>query len=62
MLDGSGGHVKGWLLVSAGLADQWQQMDEFAGEEYLRTEARIELDDGTETTAWIYALRAARLR
>ena len=62
VLDHVGDPVKGWLLVSAGLADQWSQMDEFEGEEYLRTEAPIELDDGTETTAWIYALREARLR
>lgn len=62
VLDHADDPVKGWLLVSAGLADQWSQMDEFEGEEYLRTEAPIELDDSTETTAWIYALREAHLR
>ncbi|WP_144791813.1 gamma-glutamylcyclotransferase [Kocuria palustris] len=59
-LDEAGEPVKGWLLTSPRLARSWQEMDDFEGDEYLRTEARVELDDGTETTAWIYALRDAR--
>lgn len=58
-LDEGGDPVKGWLLVSADLAGRWQELDDFEGGEYVRTEARIELDDGTETTAWIYALQPA---
>lgn len=61
VLDDTGGEVPGYLFVSEGLSDHWEQLDEFEGEGYERVVARARREDGSLTEAWVYELTAAGL-
>lgn len=48
--------VAGFLFTSAELADHWQELDTFEGAGYQRVKARVTVDDGSMTDAFVYAL------
>lgn len=48
--------VEGWLLRADALPDWWDRLDAFEGAEYQRVLTDVELDDGSHSQAWIYAL------
>lgn len=51
-----GDQIKGWLLESDELQAHLKRLDEFEGDEYQRIIAKIYLDDGTTTHAYLYEL------
>ena len=54
-----GPRVPVWVLESVELADAWDRLDAFEGDEYERVKVPVFLDDGKTIRAHLYALRAA---
>lgn len=48
--------VEGYLFSSDNLPEHWQALDDFEGEGYVRTQVLVTMADGTQQTAWVYAL------
>lgn len=57
VLDECADPVEGYLLVSANLAEHWDELDGFEGEEYERVVTLAKLQDRTTVDAFIYVLR-----
>ena len=57
-LSDSGDIVEGFLFTSENLSNHWSKLDEFEGEAYKRVLAKVKLDDGTISDAYIYTLRS----
>ena len=51
--------VEGVVLESGNLAAHWDKLDAFEGPGYERVSRLATLADGTEVTAYVYALRTA---
>ena len=51
-----GDQIKGWLLESNDLSNNWKMLDEFEGQEYKRTVVHVHVNDGTKINACIYEL------
>lgn len=56
--DDRGPGVPGFLFASERLADHWARLDEFEGDGYERRKVRVELGNGDEVEAYVYALSA----
>lgn len=48
--------VEGYLFYSAHLAEHWNALDEFEGEEYARVAVDVTTKAGEKVTSFIYAL------
>lgn len=57
VLDEDGEEIKGFIFSSEHLAERWDALDDFEGEQYKRVLAEVYLDDGSSTEAYIYVLR-----
>lgn len=55
VLDDAGPEVVVHVFISADLPDQWQRLDAFEGDEYLRSPATVRAN-GSEVPAYVYAL------
>lgn len=53
---GGEGRVEGVVLSSDELAEHWDRLDEFEGDEYRRVPVEARLEDGSTVTAQIYVL------
>ena len=53
----AGEDVAGFVLASAELSGSWQRLDDFEGEQYVRTATMVRLASGAEVSAFVYALR-----
>ena len=53
-LDERGAEVRGFVFSSDRLAQHWERLDAFEGEDYERVQAQAKLDDGRTIEAWIY--------
>jgi len=56
-LDPDGDTVHGYLFYSRNLDDHWEFLDEFEGEEFVRTEVTVERYDEMEIDTYIYTLK-----
>jgi len=56
-LDPNGDTVHGYLFYSNNLCDQWDFLDEFEGEEFIRSEVTVERYDELEVNTFIYVLK-----
>ena len=50
--------IEGFVFTSKYLDKHWDQLDDFEGEEYIRTEVNVTLASGVQVIAWIYAIRS----
>ena len=57
VLDELADPVEGYVLVSANLAEHWDEIDGFEGEEYERVVTSAQLQGKTTVDAFIYVLR-----
>ena len=55
-LDPDGSEVHGVVFSSNALANHWQRLDEFEGEDYERVATPVRLDDGSVVDAYVYVL------
>lgn len=58
-LDPNGDRVHGYLFYSRNLDEHWEYLDEFEGEEFVRTEATVERYDEMEVDTYIYTLKGS---
>ena len=56
-LDENGDTVHGFLFYSSNLINHWDFLDEFEGEEFIRTPVRVERYDELDVDTFIYTLR-----
>ena len=56
-LDPEGDTVHGFLFYSHNLDDNWEYLDNFEGEEFVRTEVTVERYDELDVETFIYALK-----
>lgn len=56
-LDANGDKVEGFVFSSENIAQHWQALDKFEGEEYQRVLTKVALEDKTEVEAFIYTLK-----
>ena len=61
-LDPNGDTVHGYLFYSHNLDDHWEYLDEFEGDEFVRTEVTVERYDEMEVGTFIYVLKEDRER
>ena len=59
-LDEHGAEVRGFVFTSEGLAQHWERLDEFEGEDYERVAAKVWLDDMSTVEAFVYVLSRSR--
>ena len=52
-----GERVAGHVLISDRLVEQWGMLDAFEGDGYERVAVEVELSDGRQMPAWVYALK-----
>ncbi|MEQ5805994.1 gamma-glutamylcyclotransferase [Alteromonas sp. NFXS44] len=52
-----GQRIDGQVFTSPSLDKHWQDLDDFEGEEYVRTETEIQLISGEKTKAFVYVLK-----
>ena len=57
ILDESGNDIHGYVFISSNLSDQWDDLDEFEGEEYKRVVTSVTLLDGKKVQAHAYVLK-----
>lgn len=50
--------VDGYLFSTEKLAQNWQMLDDFEGEQYQRIEVQVYLSNGTTTSAWTYVMKS----
>lgn len=53
----AGEEIRGQVLSSSRLEGEWDRIDEFEGDEYLRTTAIVKLGNGERVQAFVYVLR-----
>lgn len=58
VLDAGADPVAGYVFASDALAEQWDELDAFEGEQYERVTAPAQLADGTIVETCLYVLRA----
>ncbi len=56
-LDPEGDTVHGYLFYSHNLCDNWDYLDAFEGEEFVRTEVSVERYDELDIDTYIYVLK-----
>ncbi len=56
-LDPEGDTVHGYLFYSDNLCDHWDFLDEFEGEEFIRSDVRAERHDELDVNTFIYVLK-----
>ena len=56
-LDRDGDTVHGYLFYSRNLDDHWENLDEFEGREFVRTEVTVERYDELDVDTFIYVLK-----
>ena len=56
-LDVEGDTVHGFLFYSHNLDDHWEYLDEFEGEEFVRTAVNVERYDELDVDTFIYVLK-----
>ncbi len=56
VLDDCGDTIIGQLFTSSELGANWDHIDQFEGDAYQRTEAKVLLEDGSTVAANIYVL------
>jgi len=56
-LDENGDTVHGFLFYSNNLINHWDNLDEFEGEEFLRTPVTVERHDEWEVDTYVYTLK-----
>jgi gamma-glutamylcyclotransferase (GGCT)/AIG2-like uncharacterized protein YtfP len=56
VLDEHADRIDGLVFTSIDLALYWPELDDFEGEAYRRVVARVMLEDGTRTDAYVYEL------
>ena len=56
-LDGHTDTVHGFLFYSHNLEDNWEYLDGFEGEEFVRTEVTVERYDEMDVDTYIYTLK-----
>ncbi|MFA4867993.1 MAG: gamma-glutamylcyclotransferase [Pedobacter sp.] len=49
--------IKAAVLVSDHMSENWERLDEFEGDGYIRVLAKFELEDGKLGVGYIYALK-----
>ena len=49
--------VDGYLFSTEKLAQNWQMLDDFEGEQYQRVEVQVYLSDGETILAWTYVMK-----
>lgn len=49
--------MSGLVFSSEELALHWRRLDDFEGAEYERARTAVQLDDGRNVTAHVYAVR-----
>ena len=52
--------VKGMMLTSSQLADNWIMLDDFEGEQYERVIVPVKLDSGKMEAAYIYQIKTTQ--
>ena len=58
-LDERGTQVHGFVFSSESLAQHWQRLDEFEGDEYERILTTASVDGGGTIEAYVYVLRGS---
>ena len=56
-LDANGDTVHGFLFTSSNLINHWDYLDEFEGNEFVRTPVTVERYDELEVDTYIYTLK-----
>lgn len=56
-LDGNADTVHGFLFYSHNLDDHWESLDEFEGDEFVRTAVNVERYDELDVDTFIYVLK-----
>ena len=56
-LDSQGDTIHGFLFYSHNLYDHWESLDEFEGEEFVRTAVSVERYDELDVDTYIYTLK-----
>ena len=56
-LDTKGDTVHGFLFYSYNLEDNWQYLDTFEGDEFVRTAVNVERYDELDVDTYIYVLK-----
>ena len=56
-LDTKGDTVHGFLFYSHNLEDNWEYLDTFEGDEFVRTAVKVERYDELDVDTYIYVLR-----
>ncbi|MGG2140576.1 gamma-glutamylcyclotransferase family protein [Symbiopectobacterium sp. RP] len=56
VLDSTGNRVEGYLFYSARLAEHWDALDEFEGEEYARVPVDVTTKEGEIVTSFMALL------
>lgn len=57
VVEDDGEPVAGHVFVSDALAEHWERLDAFEGQDFERVLTRARLEDGTTVDAFIYVLR-----
>ena len=57
VLDEAGDEIQGFLFSSAKLADHWEELDRFEGEDYQRVLVTVHRNEASSAQAYIYVLR-----
>lgn len=52
--------VHGYLFYSSNLDDNWEYLDEFEGNEFIRTEVTAERYDELEVATYVYVLKESK--
>jgi len=58
ILDESADEIRGFIFTSEHLSSQWERLDEFEGDAYLRVLTKVKLENGDLEDASIYTLRS----
>lgn len=61
VLDDSGSRVDGFIFFSEHLADYWDALDEFEGDEYTRVPVDVTMKDGRVVPSCIYMVKSDAL-
>jgi len=56
-LDPEGDTIHGFLFYSHNLEDHWESLDEFEGDEFVRTAVTVERYDELDVDTFIYVLK-----
>lgn len=57
VLDENGDTIHGFLFYSHNLINHWDYLDDFEGEEFIRSEVKVERYDEMDVDTYIYVLK-----